>query len=59
MRSFRIVNDAGFHHLMKTGRPHICIPSYQTVARDVHVVFKRVKESIGKMLQVSLSDHPI
>ena len=56
MRSFRIVDDAGFHHLMKTGRPHIRIPSYRTVARDVHVVFKRVKQRIGKMLQVSPSD---
>ena len=44
---------------MKTGRPHLRIPSAKTVARDVHVVFKRVKERIGKMLQVSLSDHPI
>jgi hypothetical protein len=57
MRSFKIVDDAGFHRLMKTGRPHIRIPSSRTVARDVHVVFKRVKERIAKMLQVSLSDH--
>jgi hypothetical protein len=42
---------------MKTGWPHIRIPSSRTVARDVHVVFKRVKERIAKMLQVSLSDH--
>jgi hypothetical protein len=59
MRSFKIVDDAGFHRLMKTGRPHLRIPSSRTVARDVHVVFKRVKERIAKMLQVSLLDLPI
>jgi hypothetical protein len=53
-----MVDDTGFHRLMKTGRPHIRIPSYRTVARDVHVVFKRVKERIAKKLQVSLLDHP-
>jgi hypothetical protein len=53
MRSFRIVDDPGFHRLMKTGRPSTRIPSYRTVARDVHVVFKRVKERVAKMLQVS------
>jgi hypothetical protein len=54
MRSFRIVDDPGFQRLMKTGRPHTRIPSYRTVARDVHVVFKTVKARIAKMLQVSL-----
>ena len=53
MRSFRIVEDPAFHRLMKTGRPQTCIPSSRTVARDVHVVFKRVKERIAKMLQVN------
>ena len=57
MRSFKIVDDAGSHRLMKTGHLHICIPSQRTVARDVQVVFKRVKECIGKMLQVSLLDY--
>jgi hypothetical protein len=50
----RIVDDPGFHRLMKTGRPHYKIPSGRTVARDVHVVFRRVKERIAKMLQVSI-----
>ena len=50
------MDDAGFHRLMKTGCPHLRIPSSKTVSRDVHVVFKRVKERIAKMLQVSLSD---
>jgi hypothetical protein len=54
MRSMKIVDDAGFHRLMKTGRPQYRIPSTRTVARDVHVVFKRVKERIAKMLQVSI-----
>ena len=48
-----IINNPGFHWLMKTGRPHYQIPSSRTVAHDVHVVFKRVKEWIAKMLQVS------
>ena len=48
-----IVEDPGFHRLMKTGRPHYQIPSSRTVARDVHVVFRRVKERIAEMLQVS------
>ena len=52
-----IVDEAGFHHLIKTGHLHIRIPSQRTVAHDVQVVFKRVKEHIGKMLQVSLLDY--
>ena len=50
----KIVDDPGFHRLMKTGRPHYRLPSSRTVARDVHVVFRRVKERIAKMLQVSI-----
>jgi hypothetical protein len=53
MRSMQIVDDPGFHRLMKTGRPHYRIPSSRTVARDVHVVFNRVKERIANMLKVS------
>ena len=53
MRSMKIVDDPGFHWLMKTGRPQYRIPSARTVARDVHVVFRRVKECITKMLKVS------
>jgi len=54
MRSMKIVDDPGFHRLMKTGRPQYKIPSARTVARDVHVVFRRVKERITKMLRVSI-----
>jgi hypothetical protein len=49
-----MIDDPGFHRLMKTGRPHYRIPSSRTVACDVHVVFRRVKERIAKMLQVSI-----
>jgi hypothetical protein len=54
MRSMRIVEDPGFHRLMKTGRPHYKIPSGRTVARDVHAVFQKVKERVARMLQVSI-----
>ena len=54
MRSIKIIEDPGFHRLMKTGRPQYKIPSRRTVARDVHVVFRRVKERIAKMLQVNI-----
>ena len=53
MRSMNIIDDPGFHRLMKTGCPHYKIPSSRTVARDVHIVFQRVKERIAKMLLVS------
>ena len=55
MRSMKIIEDPGFHRLMKMGRPHYKIPMCSTVARDVHVVFQRVKECIAKMLQVKFS----
>ena len=54
MRAMKIVDDPGFHQLMKTGRPHYKISSSRTVACDVHVVFNRVKERITRMLQVSI-----
>ena len=54
MRSMNMINDPGFHRLMKTGHPHYQIPSSRTVAPDVHVVFRRVKERIAKMLQVCI-----
>jgi hypothetical protein len=50
----KIVDDPGFHRLMKTGRPHYKLPSGRTVTRDAHVVFRRVKGRIAKMLQVSI-----
>ena len=48
-----IVEDEEFHCMMKTGRPAYRIPTAKTVAKDVHVVYHRVKERVGKMLQVS------
>ncbi|KAH6914555.1 hypothetical protein BKA70DRAFT_1093297 [Coprinopsis sp. MPI-PUGE-AT-0042] len=53
MRPTQIVNDAGFHMLMKTGRPHYRLPSARTVRRDTHVVFKAAKDRIVQLLQVS------
>ena len=56
MRSIGIVDDPGFQHLMKMGRPHYHIPSSQTVAHNVHVVFKWVKDQIIKMLWISFCE---
>ncbi|KIL60457.1 hypothetical protein M378DRAFT_83700, partial [Amanita muscaria Koide BX008] len=53
LRPFSIVRDRSFNNLMKTGRPEYYIPSPQTVSRDVRLVFKRTRERIAKMLQVS------
>ena len=52
MQPFSIVEDSGFHVLMKTGRPEYYIPSRLTVARDVKRVFQATRERIAKMLQV-------
>ncbi|KAF8068607.1 hypothetical protein FPV67DRAFT_1414440 [Lyophyllum atratum] len=51
VRLFRIVEDRGFHCLMKTGRPDYWIPSASTVVCDVRLVFGRCRDRIGKMLQ--------
>ncbi len=48
-----IVEDTGFHHLMKTGRPSYKIPSCRTVVHDVAQVFVNCQARIAKMLQVS------
>lgn len=56
LRSTKIVDDPGFHRLMKTGRPHYRLPKAKTVARDVHRVFSRVKDRVAKMLTVSTFD---
>jgi hypothetical protein len=53
MRPFSIVEDRGFHMLMKTGRPMCHIPSAATVARDVKQVFEKTKRRIATMLKVS------
>jgi hypothetical protein len=41
---------------MKIGRPSYQIPKAKTVAKDVLNVFRRIKDRIAKMLQVSLVD---
>ena len=52
----KIVDDPGFHRLMKTGCPHYRLPKAKTVAWDVHQVFFRVKDRVAKMLKVSTFD---
>ena len=50
---FKVVEDRGFQHLIKTGRPEYYIPSAKTVSRDVKKVFVNVCKHMVKMLQVS------
>ena len=49
----KIVEDPAFIRLMKTGRLHYKLPSAKMLGRDAHVVFRRVKGQIKKMLKVS------
>ena len=35
----KIVDDPGFHWLMKMGHPQYQVSSARTVAHDIHVVF--------------------
>ena len=48
---FNIVNNRGFHALMKTGQPEYFIPSAFTVSRDVRLVYTCTRQHITKMLQ--------
>ncbi len=57
-RPFKIVKDWGFRILMKTRRPLYCLPSAQTVSRDVKQVFKTVCQHIAKMLRVRQLIYP-
>ncbi|KAJ2936232.1 hypothetical protein H1R20_g862, partial [Candolleomyces eurysporus] len=50
-----VVGDCGFLRLMKTGRPHMKIPSWPTISQDVHVVFKKVQERIAELLKSAKS----
>lgn len=49
---FEIVEDPGFQHLMKTGRPECYIPNPQMVSRDILSVFTQVRHRLAKKLQV-------
>ena len=51
LRPFNIVNDRGFHALMKTGWPEYFILSAFTISRDVRLVYTRTRQRITKMLQ--------
>jgi len=53
MWPFSIVEDRGFHSLMKTGRPEYYLPSALTVSCDVKEVFMKVHTRIANMLQIS------
>lgn len=50
---FKIVANCGFQTLMKTGHPEYYIPSPMTISHDIHLVFARCREWIGKILTVS------
>ena len=54
---FEIVNDRGFHSLMKTGRPEYRLPSPSTVSQNVKSVFLNVRKRIAKTLQVGISSY--
>jgi hypothetical protein len=51
-RTFKLVNDNGYHHVMKNGHPSHYIPSHQTVAWDLLKVFSHSREQISKLLKV-------
>lgn len=51
-RAFNLVNDNGYHRVMKNGRPSHYIPSRQTVARDLLKVFSHSRERISRLLKV-------
>jgi len=53
MWPFSIIEDRGFHSLMKTGRLEYYLPSALTVSCDVKEVFTKVHTRITNMLQVS------
>jgi hypothetical protein len=57
LRPFSIVEDKGFHCLMKTGRPSYYLPSRWTVSRDVRLVFAQTRNRVAKILMVSPSYH--
>ena len=53
MRPFEIVEDRGFHCLMKTVWPGSYIPSRTTVSRDTKHVFVNTWKRVAKILRVS------
>ncbi|KAJ3571478.1 hypothetical protein NP233_g3729 [Leucocoprinus birnbaumii] len=50
-RPFEVVNDKGFHRLMKRGRPHHYVPSATTVHRDLRVTFIRGRQIVSRLLR--------
>ena len=53
-RPANIVSDPELIDLLTTGRPHIKVPSPNTVRRDVKAAYVKCRERITKLLQ----DHP-
>ncbi|KAJ3751749.1 hypothetical protein EV360DRAFT_56386, partial [Lentinula raphanica] len=51
-RPFLTVQDRCFRWLQKEGRPNHYIPSKETVAKDVKLLYKRTKEKLATELQV-------
>lgn len=52
-RPFNLVNDLGYHRVMKKGRPAHYIPADRTISRDLRIVFLKTRELIAKKLQVT------
>ena len=53
-RPTNIVSDRELEQLLTAGRPHIKVPSSDTVSRDVKACFMKCREHIGKILK----EHP-
>jgi hypothetical protein len=53
-RPASIVSDPELIDLLTTGRPHLTVPSPNTVRRDIKAAYKKCRERITKLLQ----DHP-
>jgi hypothetical protein len=49
-----IVSDPEFIELLTTGRPHVKVPSPNTVRRDVKAAYTKCRERITRLLR----DHP-
>ena len=54
-RPTTIVHDRELEQLLTAGRPHINLPSEQTVSRDVNAYFKKSRERIKQLLKVCSS----
>ena len=53
-RPVNIVDDRELRELLCAGRPHLNIPSPDTLARKIHLAYERARERIGKLLRISV-----